>query len=275
MVTGGRGGRDLRQRRVLDEKGGGVDADAGDAAIEPEAEDLLVLATNVRVIPVQVWLVRREEVEVPLARAAVRVGRASPRRTREIRRPARRHLVAVNAAARVEPEPRPLRRSGTGGKGGLEPGVPVRDVIGDDIDDRADPELERLADQGLGLGQGAEGRVDRAIVGDVVAPVLHRRRVPRGEPHGVDAEVTQVRELRADPGQVADPVAVRVGKAPDVDLIDDRVAPPLVVASWLWRLGDGRARSLRRRLVGQNPFGQLTFLPWADWLLGETVWQRR
>ena len=30
----------------------------------------------------------------------------------------------------------------------------------------------------------------------------------------------------ADAGEVADPVAVRVGEAPDVDLVDDRVAPP-------------------------------------------------
>src|ERR1700675_4468386 len=151
MVARGRGGRDLRQRRVLDEKGGGVDPDARDAAIEPEAEDLFVLPTDVRVVPVQVWLVRREEMEVPLTRAAVGVGRAGPGRTGKIRRPARRHLVAVCAAARVEPEPRPLGRSGTGGKGGLEPWVPIRDVVGDDIDDRADAELERLADQGLGL----------------------------------------------------------------------------------------------------------------------------
>ena len=108
----------------------------------------------------------------------------------------------------------------------LEPRVLVGDVVRDDVDDRADPERARLGDQLLGLLERPERRVDRAVVGDVVAAVGERRRVPRLEPERVDAEVAQVGQPLADAGEVADPVAVRVGEAPDVDLVDDGVAPP-------------------------------------------------
>ena len=225
--------------------------------------------------PVEVGLLGREEVEVPLAGRSVRIGRPCPRRTGEVRGPARRHLVAVVATTRVEPEARALGRSGTGGQGGLEPRVLVRDVVRDDVDDRPDAELERLADQALGLTEGAEGGIDRPIVRHVVAAVCHRRRVPRREPHGVDAQVTQVGELRANAGKVADPVAVRVGEAPDVDLVDDRVSPPLAVAPRLLRIRNGCAGSSRRRQAGQNPFGQVTFPSVGRIAIRETVRQRR
>ena len=55
------------------------------------------------------------------------------------------------------------------------------------------PSVARLGDQPLGLLERPEGGVDRAVVGDVVAAVGHRRRVPGAEPEGVDAEVAQIR----------------------------------------------------------------------------------
>src|SRR6202021_3574006 len=70
------------------------------------------------------------------------------------------------------------------------------------------------------------GRVDGPVVGDVVARVGPRRRVPRAVPDRVDAEGGQVRQPRPDPGQVADPVAVAVGEALDVELVDRGIAPP-------------------------------------------------
>ena len=73
----------------------------------------------------------------------------------------------------------------------------------------------------------AEQRLDVAVVGHVVAAVGHRRRVERRDPDGVDAEVAQVRQPGPDAGQVADAVAVAVGEAADVDLVDDRAAPPV------------------------------------------------
>ena len=88
------------------------------------------------------------------------------------------------------------------------------------------PYVEGLGDQRLRLLERPERRVDDAVVGDVVAAVGERREVPRREPDGVDAEVAQVGQPGADAGEVAGPVAVAVGEAADVDLVDHRAPPP-------------------------------------------------
>jgi len=67
-------------------------------------------------------------------------------------------------------------------------------VVRDDVDDGPDPEGPGLGDQGLGFGQGPEGRIDGAVIGHVVATVRERRDVPGREPDGVDAERLEIRE---------------------------------------------------------------------------------
>ena len=106
-------GRDLRHVGVLDQQRGGVDADPGGAAIEPEAEDRFVLGTDVGVVPVEVRLLGREQVQVPLAGRAVGLDDAGPGlATLELRRPAGRRLVAAG--------PRPGRNQNRARSG--EPG---------------------------------------------------------------------------------------------------------------------------------------------------------
>ena len=107
-----------------------------------------------------------------------------------------------------------------------EPPVPVGDVVGDDVDDDPDAQGVGLDDQLLGVGQRPEQRVDRPVVRHVVPGVGLRRGVPGVEPDGVHPEVRQVRQVRADAGQVADPVAVPVGEAARIDLVDGGRAPP-------------------------------------------------
>jgi hypothetical protein len=102
-----------------------------------------------------------------------------------------------------------------------------RRVVRDEVDDHPDPVVGRLGDERLGLGRAAELGVDLAIVGDVVAAVAQRRAIPRVDPHGVDPEVAQIAQTRPHPGDVAGAVAVAVGERPDVDLVDDGVAPPV------------------------------------------------
>ena len=99
-------------------------------------------------------------------------------------------------------------------------------MVGDDVDDHAQPEGVGVGDQAVGLGEVTEARIDVPVVGHVVAGVGLRRRVEGGEPHGVDAELAEVGQAGADAGEVAHAVAVGVGEAADVDLVDDRVAPP-------------------------------------------------
>ena len=70
-------------------------------------------------------------------------------------------------------------------------------------------------------------RVDRPVVGDVVAVVAQRRGVERQQPEGRDAQVVQVVELRDEAPEVADAVVVAVAERPHVELVDDGVAVPV------------------------------------------------
>jgi len=76
----------------------------------------------------------------------------------------------------------------------------------------------------------AEHRIHALVVRDVVAAVEAGRRVDRRQPDRIDAQAvrSQVVEMVDDPGQVADPVAVRVGEAPRIDLVDHAALPPVV-----------------------------------------------
>ena len=56
----------------------------------------------------------------------------------------------------------------------------------------------------------AVGRIDRAVVGDVVAVVAQRRGVEGQQPDGGDAEVLDVVEPLHQAGEIADAVVVGV-----------------------------------------------------------------
>jgi hypothetical protein len=99
-------------------------------------------------------------------------------------------------------------------------------VVGDDVDDDLQPHLVRAGDEGVGVGQRAEPRIDVAVVLDVVPGVLLGAAVEGGEPDGVDAELGQVGQVRGDARQVADR-RMRGGEGARVDLVDDGVGPPL------------------------------------------------
>jgi hypothetical protein len=215
----------VRQRGRLREPVGDVDAEPVHAAVEPEAQDRLELGPHLRARPVEVRLLGGEQVQVPLARMPVRLPDARPRRPAEGAAP-----VVGRARAAVAPVAEQVavarRRARRGGERLEEPGVAVGRVVGDQVEDDAKAALVGRVDERLGLGEGAEERVDAAVVDDVVPGVGHRRGVPGVDPDGVDPEVGEVGQAGADARDVADPVAVAVGEAADVDLVDDRVAPP-------------------------------------------------
>ena len=155
--------------------------------------------------PVEVRLLGREQVQVPLARRAVRLGDPGPARAAEDRLPVVRRQVAARAAARPEPEPVPLRRArAAAASASMNHGCWIGAVIGHHVDDDPDAERVRLGDQRVRVRERAEHGLDVAVVGDVVAGVGHRRRVPGVEPDRVDAQLGQVRQVGAHAGQVAD-----------------------------------------------------------------------
>jgi len=57
-----------------------IDAEAVDAALQPEPQRLLQVVENLGVVPIQVRLFDIEEMQIPLARRAVRFGDPRPGR---------------------------------------------------------------------------------------------------------------------------------------------------------------------------------------------------
>jgi hypothetical protein len=104
-----------------------------------------------------------------------------------------------------------------------EPAVLDRGVAGHHVHEELEPAGVRLLGQPVELGEVAEDRVDVRVVGHVVAEVGHRRGIDRRQPERVDAEPGQVVEPRADAGEVADAVPVRILERARVDLVDDAV----------------------------------------------------
>ena len=82
----------------------------------------------------------------------------------------------------------------------------------------------------LEILHGPEIGIDRAVVGDVVAVVAAGRGIERQQPQRGDAELLEIAELLAQPGEIADAVIVAVGEGLDVKLVDDGVLVPELVA---------------------------------------------
>ena len=188
-----------------------VDAEAVDAAVEPEAQHGEHRLAHRRVAPVEVGLLAQVGVRVVLAALGVE----GPGGTAEHAQP-----VVGRAAVRrrVAPEVVVARLG--------EPRVLVGGVVGHEVEQHAQPAVVRGRHQRVEVGERAEARVDRRVVGDVVAEVLHRRVVDRRQPDGVDAEPHEVVEPLRDPPQVADAVAVRVRERARIDVVDDAPLPP-------------------------------------------------
>src|SRR4029077_3142239 len=153
------------------------------------------------VLPVEVGLLRREEVQIPVAGLTVSIDGPSPGGAPEDRLPSVRRLLAALTGAGPEPKPRPLARSRRRGDCPPEPGMLVRDVVRDDVDDRPDSEGPSLGDQLLGLLERPERGIDRSVIRDVIARVSERRGVPRVEPERVDTQFAQVRQPAPDTGK--------------------------------------------------------------------------
>ena len=110
----------------------------------------------------------------------------------------------------------------------MEQLVLVARVVRNDIDDDLDAELVCAGDESVGVANRAEAWINVGVIGDVVAAVLLWRRVERGEPQGIDAQILEVVEFCGDTGQVAHAVTVCVSERARIHLINNGVAPPFV-----------------------------------------------
>lgn len=239
-----------RVAHVLGEHVRRVHPEAVDATVGPEPQDVQELLADLLVGPVQVWLLRGEGMQVPLA-----IGNPGPGAAAEQRAPVGRRLGTIRPRAVAEVVPLAGGGSRRRSECLLEPAMLVGGVIGNDVDQDADAVVVQRGDQGLEVGQGADPRVDVPVVDDVVAAVGQIRRVERAEPHGVDPQGCQVVDARQDAAHVTDTVGIAVGEATRVNLVDDSLAPPFGALSGDDRLlvhGDrhGAVPSERTRTEG-------------------------
>jgi len=96
------------------------------------------------------------------------------------------------------------------------------------IQDDADIPLFSLILEPVEIGQRAVHGVNIFVIGNVVAEIDLGRGKTGGDPNGIDAKIFQIVELRGDAVQIADAIIGAVGKAAGINLVKNRVLPPLV-----------------------------------------------
>ena len=192
-----------------------VETEALDALAHPEADDVLHLAAHVRVFPVEVGLGAVKQVQVPLAL----LGHISPGAAAELALP----VVGRGVRAAVLPDIVVLVL-GVARQGLLEPCVLGGGVVKDHVQHHADAAAFGLPAQRLEVLHRAKARVDRAVVGHVIAVVALGRDEEGGHPDIVHAQRLQVVQLGGHAGQVAEAVAVGVAEGLGIDLVDHALA---------------------------------------------------
>lgn len=207
---------------MLDQAKNGIDAEAIDAALEPEAESVVHGCYDVGIAPVEVWLFGQEAVHVILLRLFV----PGPGGAAKHGGPVVGHGAIWFGVAPDVPIAFGIVARAAGFQ---EPGVLVGGVVGYKVENNFEAALLGFVQQAVEGGQIAKHGVDIAVVGDIVAEVGHGAGEDGRNPDGVDAEIDQIVEPVDDALQVADAVAGAVLKAAGVDLVEDGRLPPFGV----------------------------------------------
>jgi hypothetical protein len=130
-----------------------------------------------------------------------------------------------------------------------------RSVVRHEVEDEANAALVQRVHQPVEVRKRAKKGIDVDIVGDVIPEVGHRRGIDRRDPDGVDAEPLQVVDALEHALQVADAIAIAVLKRARINLIDDRLPPPGLLAHQLLQLPKSIVSSdyPSRGRAGQDP----------------------
>ncbi len=158
----------VRQQVVLDQAVGDVDAEAVDAAVEPETDGGVMVGTHLGVPPVPVGLLRCEQVQVPLA-----VSHLGPGRSAEHRHPVVRWLRRILAASVPKDVEVTLGGTCAGGERRAKGWVGVAGVVRDEVDEHLQAMTVCVGQERVEGGQITEQRVDVAVVGHVIAVIGH------------------------------------------------------------------------------------------------------
>ena len=236
----------------LEQVGHGVEAEAVEADVQPEADHVQHLRSHVGVVVVEVGLVGEEAVPVVL----LALGVPGPVRLLRIDEDDADLGIALVFVAPDVPVglgvAAVLARL-------LEPGMLVAGVVHHQVGHDADAPAVGLLHQLDGVGQVAVLGEDGEEVGDVIAPVPQRRLVEGQQPDAVDAQPGQVVELGRQAPQVPGAVVVGVVEAADQHLVEHRALVPA-------EIGFGRRAGGRRAQRGTRR--------WRRWA-GSTAGSRR
>jgi hypothetical protein len=204
-----------------DDEGHGIHAKAGNAKLNPEAHDLEDLGLHRGIGRVEVGLEVVEAVEVPFLRHRItRPGRFLY---------ARKHHARVRALWTLfRPDvPVAILRFRIAARL-LKPGMFVRRVIDDEIDDHADAALRCAMREFDKIPKRSEGRIDGVIIRDVVAVVFARRFLERHQPDRGYAQAAEIVEPAHQALEIADAVGVRIHVSGDRQTVKNRIFVPKV-----------------------------------------------
>ena len=171
----------VREALVFRNHADDVHAEAVDALVAPECHEVVDLVADFWVLPVEIDLFFREEMEVILTSCFVIL----PRRAREARFP----VVWLFAVLAVAPDV--VVAIGIRARLAAldEPGMFVGRVVDDEVHDNLDAGFVCGREQRIKILHRAEILHDGAVVGDVVAVVIVWRGVDGREPDDIDAEL--------------------------------------------------------------------------------------
>ncbi len=173
-----------------------------------------------RVLEIQIRLVRKKTVP------EIRLGHVVPGPVGDL------HVLEDDARVlvflrRVAPDVKIApAAAGLGAARALKPRMLVGRVVQHQFGDDAQPAPVRLAQKGFEIAQRAVHRMHVAIIGDVVAVVLERRRIKRQQPDRRHAEVLDVIQLFASARENRPRRRRRVVKRADMHFVNDAALIP-------------------------------------------------
>ncbi|MNI03048.1 hypothetical protein D3C73_559410 [compost metagenome] len=205
---------------ALDQIGDRVQPKSVDAGIGPITHHLQKLFQHGRIVEVEIRLMRIKP--MPVIRAGHRI--PGPVRLFRIEKDDPgfgEFLVSIGPDIEI-----PFRRTRRRMSRPLEPGMLIRRVVDDELDDDPDSALVCGFDKRTKILHRAIVGADIAVVCDVITIVAARRGKEGQEPDRISAERGDVIELFGQPLEVAYSVAVRVVKRLHMQLVDDRILVP-------------------------------------------------
>ena len=121
-------------------------------------------------------------------------------------------------------------------------------MVHDEVQDDFDVPLLRFRYQAVEIGKRAVLGIDVAVIGNVIPKIDLRRGKARRDPDRVNTEPRKMVEVLRDAVQVAGSIVVGIAVAAGIDLVHNRVLPPVVLSGEFIRRHSraGIARCLRR-----------------------------